>query len=257
MEKRIQELLQRLQDLSNDPSPKSIIDLDLMLDYTRVLYADLLTLRKNTPISSSVFKTTEATNEKEAVPKQQVSDETVAVFNQDSNPIPVEESTYQVPVQPEVVELVEENPVTSPVAPEVQEISTPQDSPLEIAISFEAPTNTVVPELEHLGHTLVEEIPAPPAPTPQIMHPENFSHSNRDIRKVIGINDKFLFLNELFNNHKTEYENTLDEINRLSNLDAALQWVQQKSATKTVWDEESSTVQNFIAVLKKHFSATI
>src|SRR5690606_16590923 len=124
-------------------------------------------------------------------------------------------------------------------------------------ISFEAPTNTVVPELEHLGHTLVEEIPAPPAPTPQIMHPENFSHSNRDIRKVIGINDKFLFLNELFNNHKTEYENTLDEINRLSNLDAALQWVQQKSATKTVWDEESSTVQNFIAVLKKHFSATI
>jgi homoaconitase/3-isopropylmalate dehydratase large subunit len=42
---RIQTLLQKITDLHRGEKEKTVIDIDLMLDYTRVLYADLLEWR--------------------------------------------------------------------------------------------------------------------------------------------------------------------------------------------------------------------
>src|SRR5690349_18813231 len=48
---RISTLLQRLTELSAREKDYELIDIDLMLDYTRVVYADLLELRKNVAIN--------------------------------------------------------------------------------------------------------------------------------------------------------------------------------------------------------------
>lgn len=252
METRIQEILQRLQDLSNDQSPKSLIDLDLMLDYTRVLYADLIALRKNTPVPTAHINKVETTTEQKDIQTQYFPDEPTAASIPDT-------AAPEEPLEQDTPELHADIPEEAPLETHTaesddDEIIETLKSKAESAISFEPPAQSAAKEPEHLSNTLEEEAPAQPAAPPHIMHQEDVPHQNKDIRKVIGINDKFLFLNELFNNHKTEYENTLDEINRLGNFDAALQWLQAKSASKTVWDEESGTVQNFIAVLKKHFS---
>jgi hypothetical protein len=43
---RIKNVMQRLQELYFSKHQKTAIDIDLMLDYTRVMYADLLEWRK-------------------------------------------------------------------------------------------------------------------------------------------------------------------------------------------------------------------
>jgi hypothetical protein len=115
----------------------------------------------------------------------------------------------------------------------------------------------------------VEEIPAPkpieiPLPDmapPKKIEPLQFSQlfqaakaANKDIRSSIGINDKYLFLNELFNNHKSNYEETLDKLNHFSNIDQAKDWILTKVAPVQKWDKDDATVQSFYAMLAKHFS---
>ena len=78
--------------------------------------------------------------------------------------------------------------------------------------------------------------------------------ANKDIRSSIGINDKYLFLNELFNNHKSNYEETLDKLNHFSNIDQAKDWILTKVAPVQKWDKDDATVQGFYAILAKHFS---
>lgn len=46
---RIPTLLQKIAELSDHPERRGAIDVDLMLDYTRVLYADLLEWRSKLP----------------------------------------------------------------------------------------------------------------------------------------------------------------------------------------------------------------
>ena len=76
----------------------------------------------------------------------------------------------------------------------------------------------------------------------------------KDIRSSIGINDKYLFLNELFNNHKSNYEETLDKLNSFHNYDEAVDWIKIKVAAQNRWDMDDATVASFYALLAKHFS---
>ncbi len=138
-------------------------------------------------------------------------------------------------------------------------------------ISFELPTQ---PErFIKVDDALVEEAPSEtpvveeiPAPAPkEIPLPEFKPYSAaklfdgivelKDIRTSIGINDKYLFLNELFNNHKSDYEETLDKINHFSNAAEAKDWVKMQASATKKWDGSDPTVQSFYALVDKHFTA--
>ena len=51
---RIQTLLNKISELSNKQGDTDIIEIDLMLDYTKVLYADLLEWKSKTSFTSSL-----------------------------------------------------------------------------------------------------------------------------------------------------------------------------------------------------------
>lgn len=75
-----------------------------------------------------------------------------------------------------------------------------------------------------------------------------------DIRKKIGINDKYLFLNELFNSDKPAYEKALDHINTISQYPDAVDWVKDNPAVNYKWHDDDDTVLDFYEVLRKHFN---
>jgi hypothetical protein len=70
-----------------------------------------------------------------------------------------------------------------------------------------------------------------------------------DIRKAIGINDRFLFQRELFDNSNTLMNQTIDEINKLNTFAEALSFI--KSNFK--WDAEDETAASFIAAVRRKF----
>lgn len=76
----------------------------------------------------------------------------------------------------------------------------------------------------------------------------------KDIRNSIGLNDKYLFLNELFNNDKEAYDIAISKINNIEHYDDAKQWIDQHLKQDMNWDINDSTVVTFYGLLEKHFN---
>jgi len=243
VEQRIQSILQRLQELYYAKHQKSAIDIDLMLDYTRVMYADLLALKQNiAPSPGNMSPGEDISGSKDG--------ERATISKTESL-----ENKGEPTIQP--VQAVVENEITESPEQQVSELILEE----ERGISFEPPHP--VNHADVIDEVLVEEDPVINEPVenieitvPVISKEIASAAAARDIRSGIGINDKYLFLNELFNNHKTEYEETLDHINRFSGYEEAHNWLSANAAVNNKWTEEDETVQSFLSVLKKHFSAS-
>jgi hypothetical protein len=76
----------------------------------------------------------------------------------------------------------------------------------------------------------------------------------RDLKKAIGINDRYLFINELFRGDETMYERSIKTINGFSIFPEADFWIQRELKLKLGWNEDSETVHLFDQLVKRRFS---
>lgn len=73
-----------------------------------------------------------------------------------------------------------------------------------------------------------------------------------DLRTSIGINDKFLFLNELFDGNMRIYDEAILKLNAASTMaQADLQLLDFKIVYN--WDSESPTVKKFVELVRRKF----
>jgi hypothetical protein len=75
----------------------------------------------------------------------------------------------------------------------------------------------------------------------------------KDLKKAIGINDRYLYINELFNGNEAMFERTLKTLNGFSILPEAEFWIQRELKLKMGWKEENPLVQQFIQLVKRRF----
>lgn len=78
---------------------------------------------------------------------------------------------------------------------------------------------------------------------------QTYQPSVPDLRKAIGINDRFLFQRELFNGSAEVYNQTLDQLNSMQNLTSALSFLK----TNFNWDTASETYEMFLKTVKRRF----
>lgn len=76
----------------------------------------------------------------------------------------------------------------------------------------------------------------------------------RDLKKAIGINDRFLFINELFRGDEAMYERSIKTINSFSILPEAEYWIQRELKIKIGWNDKSEVVHQFDQLVKRRFS---
>lgn len=76
----------------------------------------------------------------------------------------------------------------------------------------------------------------------------------RDLRKAIGVNDRFLFINELFRGDEAMYERSIKTINNFSIFPEAQYWIQRELKVKIGWREDNPFVQQFDQLVKRRFS---
>lgn len=146
---RVKTLLQKISDLSQKGEALSHIEVDLLLDYTRVMYADLLEHRNRLNFNNHIEKAS------------QLHDKTSITV-----------------------------------------------------------------------------------PNPKITAINSVSISNR-----IGINDKYLFISELFNNSKDEYEECITALSEFTSYTDAISWL----SAKQTWDDENDIIQSFYSILKSYY----
>jgi len=180
---RITTLLDKIRELNATPNAE-IIDIDLMIDYTRVIYADLLEWRNKVAFNNAVARPALA----ETTPT----------------------SIFQ--AQPD-----RDN--GSPVPPAAErQISSQSAQPQAASLSF--------PESQYIA---------------------------ADIRQRIGINDKYLFISELFGNNKDAYDEVISEINTFHAEEEAIAWISRNIASQFNWQDDSEAVQSFYKLLSDHF----
>lgn len=78
--------------------------------------------------------------------------------------------------------------------------------------------------------------------------------NQKDFRTHIGFNDRYLFLNELFNNNKELFDNSISKINNATSYDLAKEWIDEELAANLHWEQEDSTVETFYALIEKYFN---
>jgi hypothetical protein len=76
----------------------------------------------------------------------------------------------------------------------------------------------------------------------------------KDLRKAVGINDRFLFINELFRGDETMYERSIKTINSFNIYAEAEYWISRELKLKLGWNNDHGTVQHFDQLVKRRFS---
>ena len=76
----------------------------------------------------------------------------------------------------------------------------------------------------------------------------------RDLRKAIGVNDRFLFINELFRGDEVAYERSIKTINSFTIFAEAEYWIQRELKVKNGWDSSNEMVAQFFQLVKRRFS---
>lgn len=149
---RIDTILEKLAELNRLKEKATSIDVDLMMDYTRVVYADLQEWKKRIEFTENI-----------------------------------------------------------PTATSTIVVSTPQ----------------------------VDNVPKEVSPK-----------KAANLEALVGINDKYLFTNELFSNNNTEYSNTLNTLNDFDNYEQAVNWLNSKYH----WEDDNHAAITLMELLKSYYS---
>jgi hypothetical protein len=76
----------------------------------------------------------------------------------------------------------------------------------------------------------------------------------RDLRKAIGVNDRYVFINQLFRGDEVMYERSIKTINGFRILPEAEYWMERELKVKLGWDENREATRHFYQLVKRRFS---
>ena len=76
----------------------------------------------------------------------------------------------------------------------------------------------------------------------------------KDLRKAIGINDRFVFINDLFRGDEAMYERSIKTINSFNIFPEAEYWISRELKVKLGWHADHPSVLQFDQLVKRRFS---
>ena len=74
------------------------------------------------------------------------------------------------------------------------------------------------------------------------------------VNKSISLNQKFRFINQLFNGHSMAYAQAMAELDTMPNYGQALDLISYRYASQYLWDMSSDEVSELVEILKRRFA---
>ncbi len=241
------------------------LDVELMLQKTRDIYDQLMDLElemgdtaveeKAAPEQPKIIEK-EVIAEPKAVEPPVVKEAAIEVPKPEITPpkevieAPIPEVVEKAEVIPEpiqkevppVKEVVEVTPPPTPVA-EVKEQSPPPQEEAE----EESPKNTIDLFSASAEATVSDQFNKPEEKSLA----EKMQHAQvSDLRQEIGINEKFLFINELFGGDLGRYNKTIDELNELT-TNAGIQAFLIELKVANQWQDDNEAYLKLKALLDR------
>lgn len=74
-----------------------------------------------------------------------------------------------------------------------------------------------------------------------------------DLRRAIGLNERFLYTNELFNGNMEAFNLAINELNHISSLEDAFRIIDLQLKPKYNWEDTSEAVAQFLDLVERRF----
>lgn len=156
------------------------------------------------------------------------------------------------PVEPERprTEPREPQPVAEPIVPAVAPVSEPEsgdDEPEFEEIEVAAPAGAVLGDvINHDVQTLADTIAPHRGATSELRRGEPVT----DLRRAIGINDKFLLIRDLFGGDGSAYEEAIGALNAFEDFDECMIYIAENYA----WNPNSDGAKFMMELLERKFA---
>ena len=82
------------------------------------------------------------------------------------------------------------------------------------------------------------------------LHPQTIT----DLKPAISLNDKLLFIKELFNGYSLAYSEAIEILNRFTSFNEADLFLKKNYADKNNWNDKAETSGKFYALLKRRYA---
>lgn len=231
-------LIDKLQELKDNGA-----DLNDIAYYTQMLYAELMCAKNNLKNEGPIHR------KKVSV----IMPGRPAGITANSNyEVLEEEEMPEKEIHAVVFEVTEAKPAHQPESrPRFQPHAKPQSQPLYNNIAANNPAKELNEVIAENKPSLNDKLKREKV---ELATKLNESVSVRDLAKVIDINAKFLFINELFRGDRNMYERSIKTINDCSDSDEAAYWMERELKIKLGWQDNNEAVLQFYQLVKKRFS---
>ena len=75
-----------------------------------------------------------------------------------------------------------------------------------------------------------------------------------DLKQAINLNDKLLFIKDLFNGYSLAYSEAIEILNRFAGFEEADQFLKKNYVVKNHWESKPETTDKFYALLKRRYA---
>lgn len=252
----VKNLIKDIQDtytiINRFDNPENIhsIDIDLALSKVRNLYELLLKLNPQGTYRTEYQKEEISTITEQEVRKKE-NEESIEIEKQINKPQEVRET---VDIET-ITETIKESELAIE-APVMDEKPKKQKPPIE-----DKPTKNTA-EIKQNGNS--PEIVADKFQSKNFVH-DTISKKNikkdvsskmqskpiNDINSAIGLNDKFIFIRELFNNNKDQYIETIQVLNNFDTFENAVSFLDENFD----WDSEDPNYDRLKELVRRKYSA--
>ncbi len=242
----------------------SPIDKDLLMEKTRKLYELMFHLQ----VQSTVFSTEETTESQEEVS----ASEEIQLNQAEEQEISFRPMVYAYDTETVQEEVIPEEPTDMPEEVNVQLASESRISQAVPEQSLEpkeeTPIDDTTEQLMFYTEQTLRQAETPDlfssAPSESIAdklgadsEPSIASKLEHlpipDLRQAIGINDKFLFVNELFEGNLSQYTKAIEELNSFQSLNGARTYLIELSILYA-WPKESEAKEKLLQIIERKLS---
>ena len=92
--------------------------------------------------------------------------------------------------------------------------------------------------------------------TPQTSLADHFGQQPiNDLTKEIGLNEKFLLTENLFNGNSSDYNEAINNLNNFENSDQALKYFKAELVKKYDWNIKKTQVKRFIKLVERRYNS--
>ncbi len=254
------------------------MDVDVMLSKTRELYEHLLDLHAQLPEAAYERKQeappikkpntepkeeirTEAEDSAEAQPEpetevveEQEEKEPLAIMEQPAETEPEPTQASHGAVKEEIIESSESEEKAEQV--EKQPLTNEDEDKIEDEVkgaSAEAKSSAQVTNFDLFSQDAPESLGEKLAPNEDHSIAARMQQSPiKDLREAIGINEKFLFINELFKGNLNQYNKSIDELNAFESINGAFTCLIELKVQHQ-WDEKGIAFKRLKELIERKF----